>query len=223
MKLRQVLLLLRAAVFIVAAAFVSAEARDYFARRWDLSISPQLYAVLASAFVWIVISLSTRRLFRELRADAEAPRPQIAAHQLKAGESRIETVHRYPLLMRYPVAAVGLYFVALPYFSVEPGKSIALVTYAGPFSLAFFMLAVALYMFAYSVTLKHDRIIVQVLGRRREIAFSDMADTKVVRTRNGRQIVVTLKNGEIFRFGGRLTGFSTILDALTAQTPQRTD
>jgi hypothetical protein len=220
--MKLVLLGLRAAAFIALAGFVVAEARDYLMSRWDLSISPELYGVLAFITIWLVVSLSTLRLFHEIRARAEIPRPQIGGHQLKAAESHTKTVHRYPWLLRYLVAAIGVYFLALPYLHAEPGKSIALVTYALCFGLGFLQLAVAFYMFTYSVTLKHDRILVNAFGRR-EIAFSDVTDTKVVRTANGRQIVVTLKNGRVFRFGGMLTDFSTILDALTAQTPHRTN
>jgi hypothetical protein len=96
------------------------------------------------------------------------------------------------------------------------------VTYAGCFGIAFFVFAIAFYLFTYSVTVKRDGILVNAFGKR-EIAFSDVADTKVVRTMNGRQIVVTLKNGQVFRFGTKLTGFFTLLDALTAQTPHQTD
>jgi hypothetical protein len=222
MKLTPILLTLRALALMFAAGFVALELRNYLASRWGLPISSKPYAALAILFVLFVYSLSMQRVMRELRADAEVRRLQVPAHQFKAAEGRPETVHRYPWLLRYPVVAVGLFYVAIPFLRVEPGKSIALVTYAGCFGIAFFVFAIAFYLFTYSVTVKRDGILVNAFGKR-EIAFSDVADTKVVRTMNGRQIVVTLKNGQVFRFGTKLTGFFTLLDALTAQTPHQTD
>ena len=222
MKLTPILLTLRALALMFAAGFVTLELRNYLASRWGLPISSKPCAALAILFVLFVYSLSMRRVMRELRADAEVRRLQIPAHQFKVGEGGTETVHRYPWLLRYPVVAVGLCYVAIPFLRVEPGKSIALVTYAGCFGIAFFVFAIAFYLFTYSVTVKRDGILVNAFGQR-EIAFSDVADTKVVRAMNGRRIVVTLKNGQVFRFGGKLTGFFTLLDALIAQTPHSTD
>jgi hypothetical protein len=218
MKLRRILFALLPGALAAAVGFVTLELRNYLTSRSGLSISPKLYAVLAILFIWTVASLSMQRLIRELRADAEVARPQIPAHQFEAGENRIETVHRYPWLLRYPAAALGLIYVALPYQLGERGRSIADVTYAGSFGIAFVMFAIAIYLFIYSVTVKHDRIVVNEFGHW-EIRFSDVADTKLVRTARGRQIVLRLKNGQVFRFGGKLTGFLTLLDALTARAP----
>jgi hypothetical protein len=218
MKRFHILLVLRCVAFTAAAGFLAVKARDYLESEWDTPTLRLLYGVLGCLLIWIVTSLSTRRLFRELMADAEVSRWQIAASQFKDSEGRTYTVHRYPWLLKYPVAAFGLIYVALPYLNAEPGKSIALVTYVLCFGLAFFSLSVAFYMFSYSVTLTQDGILVHAFGKR-EIAFSDVADTKLVRTAYGRQIVVTLNNGQLFRFGGKLTGFFTLLDALIAHTP----
>jgi hypothetical protein len=225
MKLAQVLLLLRTAAFTVVAGFIVITLNGFLESNWDWPNSPTfrlLDGVVGCLLIWIVCSLSAQRLFRELRADAEVSRWQIAPDQFKDSEGRTYTVHRYPWLLRYPVAAFGLIYIALPFLNAELGKSIALVTYVLCFGLSFFALSVAFYMFTYSVTLKHYGILVRAFGKR-EIAFSDVADTKVVGTAYRRQIVVTLKNGQVFRFGGKLTGFFTLLDALIAQTPHRTE
>jgi drug/metabolite transporter (DMT)-like permease len=221
-KLTPILLALRAAAFIAAAGFIAVKLTGYLISRGDLAIPPAIYGVLGCLFIWPVVSVSTRRLFHELRANAEGQLTQIAAHQLKDGESRTETVHRYPWLMRYFIAALGVYCVALPYLSAEPDKPIAVVTYGACFGLAFMALATAFYMFIYSVTLKPDGIVVNALGKRK-IAFSDVKDSKVVFGPYGRQIVVGLKDGEVFRFGGKLTDFSTLWGVLSAETPHRTD
>ena len=131
-------------------------------------------------------------------------------------------MYRYPWLLRWFLAFCGLIFVAAPYLSADPGKPIAIATYVVAFVVAFVFFATALYMFVYSVTIKHDGIVVNAF-RKREIAFSDVKDSKVVWTQYGRIIVVRLKDGEVFRFGGRLTDFSTLWGALSAQTPARTD
>jgi hypothetical protein len=218
MNLTPILLTLRALALMFAAGFAAVELRNYLASRWGMPISSKPYAALAILFILFVYSLSMQSVMRELRADAEVRRLQIPAEQFNAGEGRTETVHRYPWLLRYPVVAVGLFYVAIPFLRVEPGKSSALVTYAGCFGIAFFVFAIAFYLFTYSVTVKHDGILVNAFGKR-EISFSDVADTKLVRTALGRQIVLRLKNGQVFRFGGKLTGFLTLLDALTARAP----
>jgi hypothetical protein len=199
MKLSPVLLALRGVAFIVAAGFIFITLRGQLESKGTRLLD----GVLGLSTIWIVYSLSMRSLFRELRADAVVSRWQIAADQFKDSEGRTETVHRYPWLLRYPLAAFGLIYVTLPYLNAEPGKSIALMTYVLCFGLASFSLSVAFYMFTYSVILKHDGIVVNAFGKR-EIAFSDVADTKLVRTAHGRQIVVTLKSGQVFRFGGKI-------------------
>ncbi|HYK64939.1 MAG TPA: hypothetical protein VEY94_08335 [Patescibacteria group bacterium] len=224
-KLTPLLLGLRAAAFIALAAFLTIEGRDYLASRWDLPISPQIYGVLAFLFIGTVASLSMQRFLRELRADADfrlAQQAQVAARQLKGGEGSSETVHKYPWLLRWFLAFFGLIFVAAPYLSADPGKPIAIATYVVAFVIAFVFFATALYMSIYSVTIKHDGIVINAF-RKREIAFPDVKDSKVVWTQYGRIIVVRLKDGEVFRFGGRLTDFSTLWGALSAQTPARTD
>jgi hypothetical protein len=222
MKLNLIMLALRAVALIGAAGFVAVNLRNYLISRRDLSISPGLYGIAGAAFIWAVYWLSTRKLLRGLKANAKASRPQIATHQTKASPGRADTVHRYPSGLRYLVAALGLFLVALPYLSVESGKSIALATYVGCFGIACIVFVIDIYMFAYSVTVKHDRILVKAFGKQ-EIIFTDVAYTEVVTTRNGHQIVVALKNGQEVRFGRMLTDFSTMLDALTAQTPHRAD
>ena len=222
MKSAPLLLALRAAALIAAAGFAAENVRGYLTSRWGLSVSPRLYGVLALTFIWVVFWLSTRNLLRKLRADANVPRPPIAGHQPKASEGRDATVHRYPLQLTYLVGALGFFLIALPYLSVEPGKTVALVTYAACFGIACIVFAIDYYIFTYSVTVEHDAIVVQAFGKR-SISFSDVANIEVVKTKNGQQIVVALKDGHIIRFGRMLTDFSLMLDALTSRTAHRTN
>ncbi|TLY99307.1 MAG: hypothetical protein E6K36_16240 [Gammaproteobacteria bacterium] len=214
MKLSLFLRAIRAAAFIVAAGFAAVTARRYLISRWDLAISRLLYGVLGLAFVWIVTWLSTRQLLQELRRGDEIVRPEVAVHQPRLDHGRAQTVHKYPGRLTYSVAALGLFFVALPYFSREPGNAIAPATYVACFGLACIVLGIYLYTSTYSVTIGPDKILVNGFVRR-EIAFSDVAGTELVKTKNGQQIVVVLKDGTTIRFGRMLTDFSIMSETLS--------
>jgi|HubBroStandDraft_1064217.scaffolds.fasta_scaffold02845_1 hypothetical protein len=221
MKLTKGLLALRAAIFIAAAVFVVVNLKGYLLNKWGLSINPSLYAIFGFFLMVIVSSLSARKLLLELRADADAKLARRVARELKAGESSTETVHRFPIPLRCLFIILGICFIALPYLGAQPGKSIAF-SYAASFGFAFFAFAIAFYMFSYSVTVMRSAIHVNSLGREQEIAFSDVANFRVVSITGGRKIIVTLKNGRKFQIWGRLTGFPRILAALTVTPPHPT-
>ena len=218
MKRTVVLLALRAAAFMAAATFIVVNLRGYLFDRWGLSISPKLYGVMGLVFIWMVFWLSTRPLFREVMARDQFQRPRIAANRPRDSTAHVNTVHRYPLRIKFLLAIAGLFLVAVPYISVEPGKSVALVTYVSCFVVAGILFAIDFYICIYSVAVKYDGILIHGLVDRK-IEFSDLVSTTIVKTKNGSQIVLSLKNGRKIRIGGMLTDFSQIVDALNAQAP----
>lgn len=222
MKFTHFVLALRAAVLIAAAGFVAANARGYLLNRWGVSVAPSVYGLGAFAFVWIILWLSTRKLLRELKVNVISRKLPGIANQQETREDYAETVHKYPALLGYLLAAVGVVFLALPYLSAEPGKSIAPVTFVGCLVISFIIFVIDFYIVTYSVTITHDKILIRAFMTRREIAIADIANTDVVTTKNGPQVVVLLKNGKIVRFGRMLTDFTSLLETLTAKTSRRT-
>jgi len=209
------LLAIRAAFFIVAAGSFAVHAREYLNNQWKISIPPLLYGVLGFIFLWLVFWLSTRRLFSDVIAYTKVSRQQATADRPRSNDTHLDTDHRYPRRLRYLLAAFGLFLVALPFISAEPGKDIAIVTYACCFTFAFIVFAIDLYVCIYAVFVRHDGLIIHAFGQRK-IRFAEMAGTEIVKTKNGSQIVLSLKNGHVIRFGGMLTDFSKLSEALNA-------
>ena len=221
MKFTHFVLALRAAILIAAAGFVAANARGYLLRRWGVSVAPSVYGIGAFAFIWIILWLSTRKLLRELKINgAKRKLPGIASQQ-ETCEDHAKTVHKYPSLLGYLLTSVGVVFLALPYLSAEPGKSIAPATFVGCLVTSFIIFVIDFYVVTYSVTITHDKILIRKFTTRREIAIADIANTDVVTTKNGPQVVVLLKNGKIVRFGRMLTDFASLLETLTAKISRR--
>lgn len=122
-------------------------------------------------------------------------------------------MHRYPLTLTLLVAAVGVIAALVPYLT----QSFSTATFAVCFIAACGMLAVAVHLLTYRVAVKSDRICIQTAFATKEIASSEIREVGVVKTRNGPQIVVSLKNDKVLRFGRMLTNFSAMLDALVSK------
>lgn len=218
MKFNYFLITLRAVILVVVAAFIAGKARDYLINSLGWPVTPGVYAFGVFAFISIVLWLSTKNLFSRLRANAQALQPGGTVNLQNTHKSYHQTMHKYPHRIGYLVIAIGIIFVAVPYLSVEPGKTIAPVTYVGCFGMAFIMFMIVFYIFRYSVTIKSDRIIVKTFGIR-EIKFSDIMKTDTIATKNGPQAIVSLKDGKVLKLGGMLTDFAGILESLAAQHP----
>ena len=215
MSFRAILLTMRAIALIVSVGFVLVIGRQYLVNKWALSVPIWIYGVLGLAVLWVVFSLSMRSLLAELRANhpaAAQPLPQ----RIRSA-SHAESVHRYPLRLTGTVAVFGLCLVALPFLSASPDSRIAPVTYACSFVGATALFIIAVRLFLYSVTVKQGRIIIRAFTLR-QVELAEVAETTMVSTRNGPQIVVSLKNGKVLRFGRLLTGFDDLRASLMGRS-----
>jgi hypothetical protein len=70
-KINLVLLQLRAIASIGVAGFIVLKARGYL-QTWGLSVNPNLYAVGAIAFFWLVQALSMKPVIREFKVIGDA-------------------------------------------------------------------------------------------------------------------------------------------------------
>jgi heme/copper-type cytochrome/quinol oxidase subunit 4 len=209
------MLAIRAVILVAAAAAFTVVARGFVLARWDFRYSTPCYVVLSMAFTWAVLWLSTRQLLRELKANAKAgsASPVASEHAQKYSEP----LHRYPLHLRVLVAFAAIVLVALPYLLIGSTGSQALVTYIACFGAACTMFVVDLYLFLYSVSIENEQIVIKGFGAR-AYPLTDVVTVDILRSKNGQQIAVKLRNGEILRFGAMLTGFSKLLETLKART-----
>jgi hypothetical protein len=213
MERRILLLTLRAAVAIGATAFVIGFARSYLADSWHFSIPSPIYALAGYSLLLVVLWLSTRTLITQLAAKTNLKHGGRRSDQPTVNDS-LETIHRYPLTLTLSVATLGVVAALLPYLAQTSRTS----TYAICFGAACCLLVIAIHLLTYRVAVRSDRISIRTASATREIALSEIREVKVVKTRNGSQIVIALKNNKVVRFGRMLTGFSAMLDALGARS-----
>ena len=71
MKRTHILLILRGLALVAAAGFILITLSDYLESKWNSPTLRVLIGVLGCLLIWIVYSLSMRRLLRQLRADSE--------------------------------------------------------------------------------------------------------------------------------------------------------
>jgi hypothetical protein len=219
MKQHRILLLtLRAVLAIGATAFVLLHARDYLATHGPFSIPPGIYALAAYSLLLLVLWISARTLIRQLAADAESNRWERMLKQPKVHDRKLETTHRYPLTLTLLIALLALVATALPYLTHNSGTAIALPTYVACFGSACSLLLLAIHLATYRVAVKPDSICVHTAFHTRHVALTEIREIKVVTTRTAPQIVVLLKDNETVRFGGMLTGFGALLQALVAKS-----
>lgn len=226
MKLTIFWLTARTAILVVAVTFGLVKLQAYLTRHGEMLIPASVYTILGIILIWVVLSLSMRGVLRELRARAKSnplrPINEMVNTTDGSTDESVETVHGYPVTLKVLVAMAGFVFVALPYVSAAPGENISIGTYVICFSMACLIFAILIYILNYSVTVKHNGLAVHAFGSR-IIAFSDMMYTKLIKTKNGQQLTVTLRNGKVLRFGSTLTGFQTLLYAVTKYAPLKMD
>ena len=210
MNSRVILLTIRVAAGVLAAAFTIEYARRYLERE-GFSIPGPVFSLSAYLLVLMVLWLSTRNLAHHLSAYAEARQQHRQAGQ--HGERGIRaTVHRYPPSLIFLILALGVVAALLPYLPQESPASTSV--YISCIGIAFCMLVVAVHLMTYRVLVGSASISIQTAVRTQEIALSEIRNVEVVTTRNGRQIVVSLSNNKAVRFGRMLTDFDSLLDAL---------
>jgi hypothetical protein len=219
MQRRIFLLTLRAAAAIAATGFVIAHARIYMLRDWRFSVPIPIYTIAAYSLLLIVLWLSTRTLIRQLMTSAATKRPVSRTNQSTINDSPVETIHRYPLLLTLLVVSAGLIVGAVPYLMRNIGEPIGISTYVVCFGVACILFAIAIHLLTYRVVTKLNGIVIRTTLGTREIALTEIQEATVVKTRNGSQIVVLLKNNKVIRFGRALTGFTTLLESLAAKAP----
>lgn len=215
MSSRIILLTLRTVALIVAVGVVLIIGRDYILSELGTSFVRWIYGVFGLLVLWITLWLSTRSLLLELRSNrrhVSRSLPEEARSERSVGSS-----HKYPLRLAVITSAFGLCLVSLPFLSATPNSSVAPVMYICSFGAATVLFVIALWLLLYSVTIKRDGIVVSAFTSK-EIAFEQIAETSVVTTRNGPQIVVSLKNGHVLRFGRQLTGFIAMRDVLMSKS-----
>lgn len=217
MERRIPLLTLRAAVAIGTTAFVIVYGRSYLANSWHVSFAPPIYALASYSLLLVVLWLSTRTLIIQLRAKTNLKYGGQKNYQPTVGGS-LETIHKYPLTLTFSVATLGVIAALLPFLAHNAGTSIAIPTYAICLGAAFCMLMIAIHLLTYRVALRSNCISVRTVFGTREVSLDEIRDVKVVKTRNGLQIVIVFGNNKVLRFGRMLTGFSTMLDALVARS-----
>lgn len=214
------LLLLRALFFMIAAGFIAVRLREFLYDQWHVAIPPTLYGVMGLLFIWLVFWLSTRRLFSEVKANAKPSKKRDANDSLLDHGPIVGTVHRYPARLRYMLTFLGLSLLAVPFIGKEPGRPIAFVTFAICIMFACIVFAIDFYIYLYAVVTTGDGVVIKFLGKR-TIPFSDMTGVEIVRTKNAPQIVLSLKSGQVVRFGGMLSDFSRLSGALSARLPRQ--
>lgn len=207
---------------MVAVTFGLVKLQDYLTRHGEMLIPVSVYTILGMVLIWVTLSLSMRRLLRELRARAKNNLLQSINQLERTSGDSVETSHGYSAMLKVLVAMLGLFFVALPYISAAPGKNASIGTYVICFSMACLIFAILAYLLNYLVTVKHDGLIVRAFGTR-SITFSDMMYTTLIRTKTERQLIVALHNGKVLRFGSTLTGFQTLFDVVTKYAPLKMD
>ena len=117
------------------------------------------------------------------------------------------------------VTVAGLVLGALPYLTREAGRPIATATFVACFTAASVTFALAVHLLTYRVFMRPNSIIIRTAWSLRQIDLADIQQTRVIRTKNGPQIAVLLKDRKIIRFGCMLTGFTTLLESLPARPP----
>lgn len=210
MKHRILLLTVRAAISIGVTAFILVYGKSYFAANGLFSISPTIYALGAYSLLMLVLWASTRTLVRELVANTNNREWKFDKSALD--EHKLTSIHKYPFRLTLLVAVVGLIAVILPYLNHDSRTAIS--TYVVCFGAACVMFVIAVYLFSYRVVVKPNSIRIHTIFKTRDIALTEIREIRVLRTRNGPQIVLLLKNNETDRFGCMLTGFSTLLHEL---------
>lgn len=212
----------RTAILVAALGFGLVKLRVYLTRHGEMLIPVSVYTILGIVLIWVVLSLSMRGVLRELRTQAKNKPLRPINQMVETSDDSGETVHAYPASLKVLVALLGLVFVALPYLSAALGENVSIAAYAIFFGMACVVFAILAYLLNYLVTVKHDGLIVRAFGSR-GIAFSDMMYTKLIKTTSGQQLAVTLRDGKALRFGSSLTGFQTLLDAVTKYAPLKVD
>lgn len=222
MKLTIFWLALRTAILAAALAFGLVKLQAYLTRHGEMLIPASVYAILGVILIWVIVSLSMRALLRQLRTHAKNNPLRPIRQMIKTRDDSVETVHGYPATLKVLVALSVLVLVALPYVSAALGENVSIAAYVIFFSMACSVFVILVYILNYLVTVKADCLAVRTFGSR-VIVFSDMMNTKLIKTKNGQQLTVTLCNGKVLRFGSTLTGFQTLLDAVTKHAPLKMD
>lgn len=187
-----------------------------------MPIPAPVFTILGLILIWVVLSLSMRGVLRELRAHAKNKPLRPVNLTVKPRDDFAETVHGYPAMLKVLIAISGLFLLALPYISAVLGENLSIGAYVMFFCFACLIFAILAYVLRYLVTINRDGVTIRAYGTRR-IAFSDMTNTKLIRTKAGQQLMVTLRNGKVIYFGSSLTGFQTLLDAVTEHAPLKMD
>ena len=217
MSSRIVLLTLRAVAIIVGVGFVLESGKSYFLSECGTKSLPvTIYVIFGLLVLWYTYQLSMRSVVVELRARANSRHVPQSLREGARVESYVESVHRYPLHLIALVVAFALVWMALPFLSATYSRVVP-ATYIFTFGLGTVLLVIAVRLILYSVTIKQESIVVSAFTSQ-EIAFEQIAQVAVVTTRNGPQIVVSLKNGKVLRFGCQLTGFREIRDILMTKS-----
>ncbi len=219
MQRRIFLLTLRAAAAIAATGFVIAHVRIYLLMHWHVSVPIPIYTIAAYSLLLIVLWLSTRTLIRELMVNSASERPVSRTNQSTTNDSPVETMHRYSLPLTLLVVSAGLIVGAVPYLIRNFGEPIGISIYVVCLGAACILFAIAIHLLTYRVVTKLNSIVIRTTLGTREIALTEIQAATVVKTRNGSQIVVLLKNNKVIRFGRALTGFTTLLESLAAKAP----
>lgn len=207
---------------MVALTFGLVKLRVYLIQHGEMLIPVSVYTILGVILIWVVVSLSMRGLLRELRAHAKTNLLRPINQMFKTADDSVETVHGYPVSLKVLVALSVLVLVALPYASAALGENVSIGAYAIFFSVACLVFVILVYISNYLVTVKDDGLAVRAYGSR-VILFSDMMCSKLIKTKLGQQLTVTLRNGKVLRFGSTLIEFRTLLDTVTKHAPLKMD
>jgi hypothetical protein len=114
------------------------------------------------------------------------------------------------------VVALGLLTVLVPYLDHKATGQTSVSTYFVCFGVSAALFVAAAYLFTYRLVMDGNSMRITSVFGERQIAVCDIRDIAVTKTRNGRQVVITLKDSHAIRLGESLNDFELLLSALQA-------
>jgi hypothetical protein len=211
----------RSVLIIAIAALLAIKARELLLTRGDIHIPSFIYTWIVYVFIVLVVWLSTRKLFQELKADAnEKVNKQYLTKQPNATETSesplSDTDFRYPAFLGFLVLVVAIYWFSVPFYFLAPKQSSNLSGFLLFFGLGIATLWYGVHCFRYRVRITASAILIRNY-RDHEYALSEIRKIDIVSSKVGPVVVVTLASNEKLRFSKMLKGFDNLVRILQAR------
>jgi hypothetical protein len=211
-----------AIALIAMAGYLTVVGRNLPFEWWGIRVSPGLYFGVTYIFLVVVVWLATRKLYRNLRMDAnentELP-TSLVNNESSPDSTKSGNVYRYPIYLGILAAVVSVTWIAGPIISDTPEKPMLPTGYLVCFGSSAIALAVAIYLFRFSVHIDKTLVTVRGIGDQR-FRLSDIASVQLIRSKGSLLAIVKLTDARIFRLSGMLKGFPSLLKILQAGQPK---